>query len=143
MPPACRKQEEVSMKKRKKGPIILLCVLGVLMVAVIGLAGFLMIGQNIKNATIRDVDVANVPDGVYQGEGASGRFRNRLEVTVSGGRITDIQILKDMVVAIPEISSQLFSSVIDRQSIAVDAASGATVTTKAYEKAMEDALSGE
>ena len=42
----------------------------------------------------------------------------------------------------PEVTQELFDNVIAAQSIDVDVLSGATVTSKAYLKSIENALSG-
>lgn len=128
-------------KKKKKKRIALWIVLGVAAVLVIFAASFLMMGQDeILDMEIRDMSARGIPDGTYAGSFDGYRWTNALTVTVNGGRITEIDIVKDQAVAAPDVSSELFAGVIEKQSPAVDAVSGATVTSKAYLKAVEEAL---
>ena len=125
------------MKKRKK---VLIIALGVFLTAAAGFALFLSIGLGLKDAPVRPVDISKLPDGTYAGELKGSRFANRLEARVSGGKITDIRITDDMAVEIPGVSSQIFSQVMQNRLLQADCVSGATVSSKAYLKALEDAL---
>jgi uncharacterized protein with FMN-binding domain len=61
-------------------------------------------------------------------------------VTVASGKVTGIEILRDVWFRKPELTEQVVSDVIKSQSLEVDIVSGATVTTRAYLKAVENAL---
>lgn len=119
---------------------ILLIVLSLITVIVAGFLVFLFIGLDLKETPVMPVAVSQVPDGTYTGELTGSRFSNKLEVSVNGGKIVSILIVKDMAVVVPEVSSQLFDRVIDSQSLQVDCVSGATVSSKAYLKSLENAL---
>lgn len=125
------------MKKRKK---VLIIALGVFLTAAAGFALFLSIGLGLKDAPVKPVDITKLPDGTYAGELKGSRFANRLEARVSGGKITDIRITDDMAVEIPGVSSQIFSQVMQNRLLQADCVSGATVSSKAYLKALENAL---
>ena len=125
------------MKKRKKAFFI---ILGVLLTAAAGFALFLSIGLGLKDAPVKPVDIAKVPDGTYAGELKGSRFANKLEARVSGGKIVDIRITDDMTVVIPGVSSQIFSQVMQNQLLQADCVTGATVSSKAYLKSLENAL---
>ncbi|MDW7657257.1 MAG: FMN-binding protein [Bacillota bacterium] len=56
------------------------------------------------------------------------------------GKIVDIRIMKDVVIAIPDLSDQVFDQVMEKQSLLIDSMSGATVSAKAYLKSLEMAL---
>ncbi len=129
------------MKKMKTGLKVFLIILGVL-VAVIGSGVlFILIGLDMKDAPIADVDITKVADGSYRGELNGSRFGNTVEVTVSGGKVTDIVLLRDMVISKDGMADQVFKAVEDQQSLqVVDAVSGGTVTVKAYLKSIENAL---
>lgn len=127
----------------KKGKLkVLWIVLGVIAVIIAGMALFLFVGLGLEDAQINAVDITGLPDGAYAGELTGSRFGNKLLVTVSEGKITDIRITKDMAVVVDGMSDQLFAEVIENQSLQVDAIAGATVSSKAYLIAMEDALDG-
>ena len=127
--------------KKKKRRIVLLIVLGVVAFLVIFAMSFLMMGQGmIKGMSIGNISVADIPDGTYTGSFDGYRWSNTLQVTLHAGQITDIEIIKDQSVAVPDVSGKLFDSIKEKQSLQVDAVTGATVSGKAYLKAIENAL---
>lgn len=81
-------------------------------------------------------------DGVYTGAAQSFNGELKLEVTVSGGRVVGINVVSHN--DTPGVSDgafeQVIPAIIEAQSADVDAASGATVTSKAIMKAFEAAL---
>lgn len=130
-------------QKKKKKKIARWIVLGVVAALVIIAVSFLMMGQGaILGMEIRDVSAQGIPDGTYTGSFDGYRWSNTLQVTVSGEQITEIGIVKDESVAVPDVSNKLFAGIIEKQSTAVDAVSGATVSSKAYLKAVQNALEG-
>lgn len=89
------------------------------------------------------VDFSRLADGVYVGEYEGGMYKwrtNKVQVTVSGGKVTGIQVLEHKENQKPEFLEQLYSRVIEAQSLDVDVVSGATLTSKAYLKGVERAL---
>jgi uncharacterized protein with FMN-binding domain len=93
------------------------------------------------SVTIGGIDLSSVPDGSYTGIYEFKRWSNTVAVTVKDHRITAINIEKDVPAAwVTNCSGEMFRRVIDAQNTTVDAVSGATVTSKAYLKAIEDAI---
>ncbi|MDP4152025.1 MAG: FMN-binding protein [Bacillota bacterium] len=127
--------------KRKKAGLIIGIILAIILIALLCMAAFLMAGQKkIKNTDIQNISVQNMPDGVYRGSFSGYRWSNTLDVTISGGKIVDIKVVKDVKVPVSDVTDKLFNSIKEKQNIDVDAISGATVTCKAYQKAIENAL---
>lgn len=93
----------------------------------------------IKNMAIQNVDLTGVGNGIYAGAFKKGRWNSRVEVTVKDHRITDIKVLKGDP-TVTSISEEAIRQVIEGQKVDIDIVSGATVTTKALLKAIEDAL---
>lgn len=89
---------------------------------------------------INSVDLANIPDGEYNGVYDAGRWTNEMRVTVKDHRITKIDVVKDVLLSKPEVTEEIIIRVIDKQNVDIEAVSGATVTTKAYLKSVENAL---
>jgi uncharacterized protein with FMN-binding domain len=127
------------MKKAVKIPLI---VIG----SIIGLGLIMLIAASagmgsIKKMNIDTVDLAEVSDGTYTGRFEKARWDYTVEVTVSDGRITDVEPLN---VPADEMSREFFtkasSAVEERQSTDIDVVGGATVNTKAFRKAVENAL---
>ena len=91
---------------------------------------------------LNGIDLTGVSDGIYTGTYEHGRWTNTVTVHVEAGKITGIDIVKDVAAAgITDCSDEVFRRVLESQDTQVDAVSGATVTSKAYLKAIEDALS--
>jgi len=95
-----------------------------------------------RKMLINDVDLTKIEDGVYEGEFSGGRWKNKLEVTIRDHRIDDIKLIKASSTAgMDDIGEKIFQKVKEKQSLEVDAVSGATVHTKAVLKSIENALS--
>jgi uncharacterized protein with FMN-binding domain len=89
------------------------------------------------------VDFGRLNDGTYIGvyEGGMYKWReNEVRVTVSSGKVSSIVVLRHKENRKPEFTDELFRRVIEAQSLQVDAISGATLTSKAYLKGVENAL---
>jgi uncharacterized protein with FMN-binding domain len=128
----------MAKKKRGKGWII---ALGIVAAVIIGFVVFMVGGKNVTlNQQIGSVSLDTIPDGVYTGSYSALRWSTTVEVTVADHKITDIRVVSPQVVIDDETIDTLNAEVIEAQSPAVDAISGATVTSKAHLKAVENAL---
>ncbi len=121
---------------------ILLVVVIIFVLAVAGGIFYLTrgLGEGAK-LVINSVDPAGLPDGEYNGSYKGGRWTNEMKVTVRDQKITQIEVVKDVAIAKPEVTQDVITKVINKQNVDIDAVSGATVTTKAYLKSIENALS--
>ncbi len=142
---------EGSKRKRKLRTVILVLV-GVIVVALIG--GFLASEpgrREVRELVIADINFESLRDGSYVGEytGAKDSFRDtQVEVSINAGKISDIKILKgalDKEGRPAELTGgksidDLFDNVVRLQTLQVDVISGATLTSKAHLKALENAL---
>lgn len=120
----------------------LLIVLGIFVIAIA--AAFIVVADGLGegSAVVLDgIDLSSVADGDYTGEYNFKRWSNKVVVHVENNRITAIETLDDVRASgITNCSSEVFNRVIAAQDTKVDAVSGATVTSKAYLKAIEDAV---
>ncbi|MEJ5229154.1 MAG: FMN-binding protein [Pseudothermotoga sp.] len=114
-----------------------------------GLTIFVVIfnwGMNeVRKLQIKDITVSQVADGEYLGEYKNGRWQYVVKVIVRDNRIEDIQILNQKSGFIDmslyrEVNESIISKVLENQSLRVDVVTGATVTSKALLKAIENAL---
>lgn len=94
-------------------------------------------GLNVK---INGIDQSALNDGVYTGKYEFGRWSNEVKVVVENYKITAIEIVDDVTFPLPSMAKELFNRVIQAQNTTVDAVTEATVTSKAYLKAIENAL---
>lgn len=114
----------------------------IILVLLIGSAVF-YITRGLKSGSklvIGDVDLASLNNGTYDGKYSAGRWSNEVKVAVKNHKITGIDIVRDVTFPNRDIAKKLFNKVIENQTPNVDAVSGATVTSKAYLKSIENAL---
>jgi uncharacterized protein with FMN-binding domain len=89
--------------------------------------------------TFESIDITKVRDGVYRGECSLFPVTAVVEVKVEGGRVTIIDVVKHMH-GKGYGAEALAGRVIEAQSLEVDAVSGASGSSKAMRKAIENAL---
>ena len=95
------------------------------------------------NLPLDGVDFKNLQDGTYVGEYEGGVYKwrsNKVEVTVSNGKVENIRLLYHKENQTREFTKALYDKVITSQSLDIDTVSGATLTSKAYLKSVEIAL---
>lgn len=117
--------------------------IGIVIVLIfIGGISFLTKGlKTMSKIEINNVEVSSLSDGVYSGEYKGGRWTNTVDVTIKNYKITKIDIVKDVIFKRDDVRKNLFNRVMEKQNVDVDTISGATVTSKAYLKSIENALS--
>jgi uncharacterized protein with FMN-binding domain len=97
-----------------------------------------------KSLPLNAVDFGKLNDGTYHGAYEGGMYKwraNECQVTVSSGKVTDIQLVASKDPAAKNTQHEvLYDRVIQAQSLQVDTISSATLTSKAYLKAVENAL---
>jgi uncharacterized protein with FMN-binding domain len=90
------------------------------------------------------VDFSRLNDGTYHGAYEGGMYKwraNECQVTVSSGRVTGIQLLGSKDPGSKNTQHEvLYDRVMQAQSLQVDTISGATLTSKAWLQAVENAL---
>lgn len=112
----------------------------------IGLFGVFYLSRDLKNVgeiNINPVDISSINDGTYVGEFIGGRWTNEVAVTVEENQLSEIEIVRDVRFPIERVKEELFRRVLEEQQVNVDVIAGATVTCKAYLKAIENALKGD
>lgn len=87
---------------------------------------------------LQGIDLSSVSDGSYTGTYDFKRWTNTVIVTVKDHEI--IRIASESNVFGDKLANELTDRVIVAQNTRVDAVSGATVSSKAYLKAIENAL---
>ena len=87
-------------------------------------------------------DLNGKPDGVYRGEyHVSGTpVKVILDVTLQNEQLTLIKIIEHNSSPIGKKAERLVDTIIERQSLDIDAVSGATASSKGILKATENAL---
>jgi uncharacterized protein with FMN-binding domain len=87
-------------------------------------------------------DLSGKADGIYRGEYdlPKAPVRVTLDVRIQNTKITGIEIVKHIRSPIGKKAEKITDQIIEKQSLRVDAITGATGSSKAILKAVEDAL---
>jgi uncharacterized protein with FMN-binding domain len=133
------------VKRRMSGWIIAPIVIGVLGVGgAIGWSRLSKEHNEAKNLPLNVVDFSKLNDGTYIGEYEGGMYKwraNKVQVIVTSGKVKDVKLLSSSDPGAKNTDqASLYDKVIEAQSLQVDTISGATLTSKAYLKSVEDAL---
>ena len=129
------------MNRRKKAFLI-----AISMFLIIGLfAGGLYLKSigdykaKVNALTFDEIDLTKVEDGVYEGQCDTGVVRARVQVTVRDHRMESIELLEhENGRGTP--AEAILDQMLQNQTTAVDAVSGATCSSKVIRKAVENAL---
>jgi len=125
-------------------------IIALIAVAVLGAGGWIGISRvfrehkEIRALPLNRVDFSDLKDGVYTGAYEGGMYKwrqNSVRVTVSDGKVSDIEQLGiGFTYNEPDKLKALYDRVIREQSLEVDVISGATLTSKGFLQAVENAL---
>jgi uncharacterized protein with FMN-binding domain len=96
--------------------------------------------KEVLNTKINDIDLSNISDGFYTGGFKGYRWSNTVNVTVVNHKIVNITFVKGQQFRVKEVEDKLIGEVIDNQSLNVDTVTGATISSKAILKAIENAF---
>jgi uncharacterized protein with FMN-binding domain len=121
---------------------ITLIIIGslVLLMVILGLVSTIGLNE-IKKYKIPEIDLSSIADGEYQGSCSISRWTNALRVTVKDHKIVRVDVVKKMMSNAPDdFVAEVFKRIIEKQSLDIDAVSGATATTKGFQIAVADAL---
>lgn len=125
-----------------------LLVVAALVIIVIGIAVFMataypMLKEQaaVRKMPIHDVELAKVKNGTYRGEFTYGNFTYQVEVVVEEHQIQRISIPKNRSEdEHAKKAEEVVHRVLKAQSLKIDEVTGATTTSKALLKAIENAL---
>jgi len=100
--------------------------------------------QEARSLPLNAVNFGKLNDGTYHGSYPGGMYKwraNECDVTVTNGKVTGIQLAGSKDPGGKNTQHEaLYDRVIQAQSLQVDTISGATLTSKAYLQAVENAL---
>jgi len=101
-----------------------------------------------KQVGLQDVNLASVPDGIYEAAYTitpppgvlAANKRVRVRVTVAGGRYEKIELLEPVGLSTSKRTLALVAKIEESQKLSTDAISGATITSTAILKAVQEAV---
>lgn len=126
------------MRKRR---IIIIVFFAILLIIGGGFASMFLTAENPDNVVINEVDLKNVADGTYEGSYSLAPIDITLKVTIKDHKYDAIEILEDSSFK-KGTADSVCKNVVEKQTLLVDAVSGATASSKAALKAIEEALLG-
>ena len=129
-------------QKRILSLTVILLFLIVLIFTAIYLKSVADYKKAVRETTFTNLDISNIPDGVYVGEYDVDFVYAKVEVTVQNGAITNIDILEHKN-GRGKSAEIVTGRIMEEQKIDVDAVSGATNSSTVIKKAVENALTGE
>ena len=132
------------MSISRKKIVMILIMLFLLLASIFGTAYIDSVGEYnraVKETTIEEVNISDIPDGVYIGEYDVNFIYAKVEVDVSGGKIIDVRILEHRQER-GKAAEAVANEIVDEQRIDVDTVSGAMNSSIVIKKAVEVALKG-
>ena len=132
------------MSISRKKIVMILIMLFLLLALIFGTAYIDRVGEYkraVKETTIEEVNILDIPDGVYIGEYDVNFIYAKVEVDVSGGKIIDVRILEHRQER-GKAAEAVANEIVDEQRIDVDTVPGATNSSIVIKKAVEVALKG-
>ena len=115
--------------------------------SIVGIVVVLVMTTSCSSAKFSEIeavlpDMQYKTDGTYRGSyDLSGTpVKVTLDVTVQRGTISEITIIEHFCSPIGKKAEKIVERIIEAQSLGIDAISGATASSKAILKAVEDAL---
>ncbi len=116
---------------------------GILLFIIAVVSGMFYLSSGLEaggRVQVNPIYLESLKDGNYIGKYKAGRWTNELRITVQDQRIIKIDIVKDVKFPKPEWTAELLERIIKKQNTDIDIIAGATVTSKAYLKSVENAL---
>lgn len=99
----------------------------------------ILLTQKPVDLEISNIDITAIRDGVYTGSANNGVVKATVSVEVSKGTIQNIMILEhERLFGKP--AEKIIDSIIEQQSLEVDAVTSATYSSDTIRKAIENAL---
>ncbi len=129
------------MKKHLKIAIPSIVILLSLTALLIYLSSVNRYKKDVAAITFEDINLSEIPDGKYIGSCNVNFIYAKVEVTMKAGAIVDIFLLEHKNGnGKGKPAESIIADIIKKQSLTVDAVSGATNSSKVIKKAIENAL---
>ncbi|MDO7798511.1 FMN-binding protein [Enterococcus avium] len=121
---------------------MIILVVVILLVVCVKVGADFLTKRTLKKVKINEVPISQVADGKYVGEAQIKPVSAKVNVQVENGKITNIEI-KDHMTGLGKNGEKIIDQIINKQSLEVDAISGATQSSVTITKAVENALTQE
>lgn len=121
---------------------MIILVVVILLVVCVKVGADFLTKRTLKKVKINEVPISQVADGEYVGEAQIKPVSAKVNVQDENRKITDIEI-KDHMTGLGKNGEKIIDQIINKQSLDVDAISGATQSSVTITKAVENALTQE
>lgn len=121
---------------------MIILIVAILLVVCVKVGADFLTKRTLKKVKINEVPISQVADGKYVGEAQIKPVSAKVNVQVENGKITDIEI-KDHMTGLGKNGEKIIDQIINKQSLDIDAISGATQSSVTITKAVENALTQE
>ena len=128
------------IKRQMKRKTVVMILLPIIVICIGYLATNAMSLNKIRNIHIENIDLTKVNDGIYQGETKAGSYIYKVIVKVENHKIVTINGVDNRKSPYVTYAEGVFTKIVKQQKVDVDAITGATTTSKAFMKAVENAL---
>ncbi len=127
------------MNKSKNVISMVLKIIAFMLTALLCIIIVLLLTQKPKDLKITNIDASTIKDGVYVGSADNGLVKAAVSVEISNGKIVNVSILDhDNLLGKP--AEKIVDSIVEQQSLDVDAIASATYSSDTIRKAVENAL---
>jgi len=130
-----------NIKRQMKQKTVIKILLPIIVICIGYLATNAITLNKIRNIHIENIDLTKVNDGIYQGETKAGSYIYKVKVKVENHKIVTINGVDNRKSPYVTYAEGVFTKIVKQQKVDVDAITGATTTSKAFMKAVENALS--
>ncbi len=96
--------------------------------------------EYVRNMPIGSIDLSKIADGVREGSFSLSDISCKVKVTVKNNKIESVEIVENATNDLAKKAEKVAGSVLAAQSLQVECVTGATATSKAILKAIENAL---
>jgi uncharacterized protein with FMN-binding domain len=96
--------------------------------------------KEVRELKIENIDLNLVKSGAYEGDFSYGNYKYVVNVIVEKHKIMEINIINNRNTKYSKMAEGVIQEILTEQKSNVDAISGATTTSKALLKAVENAL---
>jgi uncharacterized protein with FMN-binding domain len=127
------------MQKFKKTAVILAAFIVIVVLSLVLIANRIV--SDAKALSVEAIDFAQMADGQYFGHYEIFPVKVSVEVKIRNGKMTQID-LSEHFNGMGTPAEKIADHMIEKQSLQVDSISGATVSSMAIKKAVEEALLG-
>lgn len=127
------------MNTRKSALFKILKIAAIVVVILICIIAIMFFSLKPEDMEISNVDLSTINDGIYIGSADNGLVAATVSVEISNGVIRNISILEhDNLLGKP--AEKITDTIIEQQSLEVDAITSATYSSDTIRKAIENAL---